>query len=364
MREILRIIHRYASLGLALFWVLQALTGVYMIVRLGLVDHAIASSARQADAVTVARAIEALEHSVEGARVTRYVATGGEGQIDLRVRYPGDVQRAVRVDGTTGVIVGERAYEKPLTEIPLPRLIVLFHKELLAGTAGTWLVVASGIVLLVNMIIGLQLAWPARGHWRTVLWPKRARTPTMTVFAWHRALALWLLPFGLVTVGTGVLMASTPALQRLTTAALPPPLPATCLVADKGAKLLPSPVATMAALNAYPGAMVVGASLATPSRPCFHFQLRRPEAWVGPYATKQVSVDARTGVVLERLEAHQLGIGVAFFESIHPIHNGEYGGILTRILAASVGVWLAAISLLGVYLWWMRRAPKARASKA
>lgn len=361
MREIFRIAHRYVSLGLAVFWVLQALTGVYMLVRLGLIDHAIASSARQADFATVTHAFEDFERANAGTRVTRYVVTGGEGQIDVRVRRPGGVQRVVRMDGTTGEVVRERALERPLSEVPLPRLVVLFHKELLAGPAGTWLVVASGVVLLTNMLMGLQLAWPTGGQWRSVLWPKRAKSPTMAIFAWHRALALWLLPFGLITVSTGILMASQPVLDKLTSAAIPPPLPDTCLVPDPRAIIVSYPTAAVAAVNANPGALIVGATLATPKSPCFHFQVRRPEAWMRPYATKQVSVDGRTGQVLERLEANQMGLGVMFFESVHPIHNGEYGGILTRVLAGLVGLWLATISLLGVYLWWMRRTPMVRA---
>lgn len=45
-----------------------------------------------------------------------------------------------------------------------------------------------------------------------------------------------------------------------------------------------------------------------------------------------------------------------FVDGFYPIHTGEAGGIVGRILSLSVGVWLAAMLGLGILLWQRRRA--------
>jgi uncharacterized iron-regulated membrane protein len=48
-------------------------------------------------------------------------------------------------------------------------------------------------------------------------------------------------------------------------------------------------------------------------------------------------------------------------DAFYPVHTGEAGGIIGRIVSLSVGCWLATMLVLGISLWW-RRGAQRRAS--
>jgi hypothetical protein len=43
---------------------------------------------------------------------------------------------------------------------------------------------------------------------------------------------------------------------------------------------------------------------------------------------------------------------------LYPIHTGEAGGVIGRIVSLSVGCWLATMLALGISLWRRTRAPR------
>src|SRR5207253_2072148 len=106
------------------------------------------------------------------------------------------------------------AWEDPPSQLTAFRFILVFHKQLLAGDAGRWLIGISGCLLFTNILLVLLLGWPARGRWGTSFLPPKTKVQTMAVWGWHRAIGLWLAPLGLIAVLTGPLMVWTTDLER------------------------------------------------------------------------------------------------------------------------------------------------------
>jgi len=354
MRDAFRIAHRYLSLTVAALWILQALSGAYLLFHRDIDDWTVGASGRPADPAAIARAIADLEHRPPGGHVIQYFASAGAaGQVDLLVDRPDSDRQVVRIDGATGAPLRESAWEHPRLDVTPSRLVFLFHKEFLAGPLGDAFVGTSGLLLLGNLVMGLRLAWPARGRWRAALWPGRARSPAMAVLGWHRAIALWLAPLGLLTALTGALLAWTPALERATHAAPPPP-PA-CRTAVPGVAFVDSARAERAAVGAFPRAAVAVVTTPSPAQPCYRVQLRQPGELRRVYGTSIAWVDARSGAVLGRWDALSAPWPARLLASLYPIHDGEWAGLATRLVALAIGAWLATTASLGLTLWWTRR---------
>ncbi len=48
--------------------------------------------------------------------------------------------------------------------------------------------------------------------------------------------------------------------------------------------------------------------------------------------------------------------------ALFPIHTGEAGGIVGRLLSIAVGLWLVAMIVVGLLLWLKRRKPRTKTS--
>ncbi|MDP3746563.1 MAG: PepSY-associated TM helix domain-containing protein [Phenylobacterium sp.] len=353
MKAKLRVIHRWISLCVATLWVVQALSGAYLVFHRSIDDMTLGASGRPQDAAAIGRAIASLERQPPGGQVLQYFRSGGvEGQVDLLVDRPDGRRQVVRIDGATGEVLRQSAWERPLSQVAISRQVFLLHKQLLSGAVGDWFVGLSGVLLATNLLIALRLAWPARGRWRNTLVPQPSKSPAMTALAWHRAVGLWLAPMGLLAALTGALIVWSPQLERAAGATLPPP--ARCASAVDGARRVEPGVAEQAARAVYPDGLVAVVTLPR-DRSCYAVRLKRPGEWRRVYGTTIVYVDAASGLALKSRDALAAPTPVRMVMGLYPLHAGEWGGIATRVLALVVGIWLCATIVLGVTLWLKRR---------
>ena len=101
---------------------------------------------------------------------------------------------------------------------------------------------------------------------------------------------------------------------------------------------------------------VVGTTLPTPEDASYYAWVRAPgELYRGGYGGSLVIVDANHGSVRGAWPATETGAAKAFIGSFYPLHTGEAAGLVGRILALAIGVWLAAMLVLGLLLWLRRR---------
>lgn len=361
MKKPLVTAHRYASLGMAVFWMLQILSGIYLVYARELDDLALGASERPPLHAAIDRAMGAV--SQEGGRVLEYFISGGlEGQIDLLVD-PGTGDLDVwRIDGADGQVARVSAWTGPWWRLSLARGVLVFHKTLLAGAPGRIIVIISGVLLFINILVGLKLAWPPKRRWRAALLPKPPPNPVAFWFSWHRAIALWVLPFALLVVATGVGLQMLPTLERLAAGRPIPPAP--CLASPPG---VPAPLsaarAVDSALGRFPGAGVVVVVLPGAGG-CYDVQMRQPQEWRRAFGTTHVYVDAASFQVVGAWDALAAPLTARSVVALYTLHTGEWAGAAGRILTMLLGAGLLAVTAMGLWLWWSRRAVRTRGRRA
>jgi uncharacterized iron-regulated membrane protein len=163
-------IHRWLSLGAAIFWLLQALTGILIVFHWELTDRSISAVHRPTDLAAIERRIDTLVPPGSGGKVSSVWTTAGTADRYNIYFEDGTGQGgSVRVAGDGSVL--DRPREN---ETRLMGFLVGFHHDLL-GSWGSWIVSISGLLLCSNLILGLLAAWPRRGTWRLPAADRRPR---------------------------------------------------------------------------------------------------------------------------------------------------------------------------------------------
>jgi len=362
MKSKLRVVHRWLSLSVASFWILQALTGVFLAFHWEIGDAIIAGPARPLDLGSFDAALRKLVEEKPGRTISAVWATAGSsGRYEVTVDEQSGESTTVRVDGH-GEILSERPGDSWGQGGWIDKIVV-FHQKLLAGDAGHWIVGTSGILLLTNLVLALKLAWPARGQWRSALLPRPAHATAAKLYGWHRALGLAMAPLALITVACGTFLVFEDPVGDFIGAESPAPVRA-----ENVGNAMPaiSPGAAIeAALAQYPGSTLAGvASFPDAESPWYRIRVLQPGETRRVFGTTTLFIGARTGRVLGNFDALTAPPARKFMDKLYPIHTGEIGGIVGRLAIVAIGVWLATMITLGVSLWATRRAAATRRTVA
>ena len=354
MRSLLRTAHKYLSLTFALLWLLQALTGTLLVFRGELDDALLAGPNRSLEPTKFGSAVTRLATERAPSTLTFVLASeGSKNRFDLLFEDPNGQTRVVRVDGE-GHLVADRPRDHDYPAPGLFQTALDAHESLFAGQRGMWFVGISGLLLLSNLIMGVIMAWPARGQtWRRVLLPGTTGSLAAQLFKWHRALGLALATFAIAVVGTGVLQEypvdDWMGVQRPAppprTSALPPAVP----LGD----------ALTMALARHPGAPIALIEMPGADHPWYNIRVREESESRRVFGWTSVFVDAQDGSVLLDKNAADLPTNAKVYNSFYSIHTGEFFGFGGRIAVLAVGLWLLTMSVLGLMLWWTRRRVRA-----
>lgn len=332
--------HRWTSLAAVLFWLLQAATGVLAVFHWEIDDATVAGEHRTTD-------FRAIETSLSGLSASSlWTTAGAPDRFDV---YLPD--RVVRIDGR-GHILRERLDGERFVSGGLIQTLVVIHQSLLGGDRGRLLVGISGLLLLCNLLMGISVAWPRPGQWGRVVRPLRGASRIASLYSWHRAAGLWLAVPALLVVGAGTLMAFDGYTKSLLNAQdLETPQ-----IGSQGVRAAGMADAVQAALLRYPGAVVSGIDFPPAANPVWKITLKQRGEWRRAYGKTRVFVSAVDGRIVSDHDALAAPPRRRFVNSLFAFHTGEMGGIAGRIAVLIIGLWLAAMILLGVNLWAARRA--------
>jgi uncharacterized iron-regulated membrane protein len=360
MKAELRTLHRWLSLSVAAFWLVQALSGVLLVFHWELDDALVAGPARPLDLPSFARRLEALETPHTSiASIWATAGTPGRFEITLDDRATGD-STIVRVDGE-GTVLRERASTQRWVRGGWIKELASFHQTLLAGDLGHSLIGLSGILLLTNLCLGLKLAWPARGQWRRTLRPRATHLNAAGLYAWHRALGLWVAPLALITVTCGTLLAFEDKFGAMI-GAQPLEPSGTERAEPSGGDARESRVAPglaiATAMGRYPGATLAGVRFPDDESPWYRIRVLQPGESRRVFGTTTVFIAARSGAVIGDFDALAAPPARKFMDTLFPIHTGEIGGLAGRLGIVVIGLWLLTMIVLGVSLWTSRRRSK------
>lgn len=347
MKAQLRAVHRWLSLAVAAVWLVQALSGAFLVFHWEFDDWTIAAAHRPTDSQALGQRIEALEAERPGLRVTSmWTSAGAPDRYDITVEdvATGSAE-SVRVDGAGNILRRGDA--------GLISTIVMLHHELLAGNVGSWIVGLSGILLLTNIVLGLKLAWPAAGQWRHTLLPSRMRGTVPTLYGWHRAAGLWLALPAAVSVLCGTLLVFEGGVSRLVGA--PSYAPTLVEAATPTAAKVAPGQAIETALARYPGSTIAGVAMPSAEEPWYRIRVRQPDELRRAYGVTTLFVSASSGRIIGDFSAFEAPLARKFMDLLFPFHTGEAGGTAGRFFVVAIGLWLATMVALGIGLWWTRR---------
>ncbi|PKP91952.1 MAG: hypothetical protein CVT77_10535 [Alphaproteobacteria bacterium HGW-Alphaproteobacteria-16] len=340
--------HRWLSLGAAVFWLLQAITGVLIVFHWEITDASISSLHRPTDPAAIERRIDALVSPGSGAKITTiWNAAGAPDRYKIYYEDAQGTKASVRIAGDGTILYAPKPDEESIMGF-----LVGFHHDLL-GSWGSWIVSISGLLLCSNLILGLIAAWPKRGTWGRALKPATRGPAAAKLYSWHRAVGLWAVVPALVIAATGTMLkfedgvANLIGAQKVTMPANPP---------------VGEPIgfsqAVETGLSAIPGSTLTQVAWPKAEDATWRVRVRAPGEMRRAYGASYVFVDANTGQVRGVFPVAKAEPARAFMSALFPIHTGEAGGLIGRILSIAIGLWLITMIVAGTLLWVKRR--KAR----
>jgi uncharacterized iron-regulated membrane protein len=342
-------IHRTLGLFVAVFWLVQALTGVLLTFRQELDNATLPGRGSPVATAALGQRIESIQHT--GGHVTSlWVADFAADQFDLRYVVAG-TERLMRVDGV-GRVLRDGLENAPFVNGGFFRTLTLIHTSLLAGDTGEWLIALSGVLLISNIILGLKLAWPRAGTWRRALTVRSSSNKAARLYAFHRTVGLWVAVPLLMVFVAGVALRFDDDIESALGVALAPP---TSAPAGSG---ITATQALDIALARFPGSTLTALSMPTSDGAWYRIRVHAPGEVPRMYGTTTMFVSAANGEVLREYPARQASFARSLYDTLYPLHTGELGGLAGRSLLLVLGVALLVMGVYGIRLWLARRKPR------
>jgi len=345
-------LHRYVSLTLAVLWLLQAVTGCLIVFRWDLDDAGVKGGRGPFDAVAMGQALDDLSARPGVDVSSAWASNPAANRFDISYTDHGH-DRSMHVDGS-GRDLRDRA-DADLWHGGIWDRLSDLHMDLMQGDIGRIFIGLSGLLLLTNLGLGLKLAWPRAGMWLKALRPPKGRAPQALLYGWHRMLGLVMVVPAIVVVTAGGLLAFDDPIAAVFKADVPTPQISQPIA---GPQVAPSR-ALAAAMKAMPGAKLSGFSFPG-ANPYYRVRVRAPGEILRLWGMTTIYVGATDGRVLSVYDARRLHSAPrVLLDIIYPLHTGQIGGLFGRLIVIMVGLSLIAMIGLGVGLWWVRR-PKPR----
>ncbi|RYY28530.1 MAG: PepSY domain-containing protein [Sphingomonadales bacterium] len=345
-------IHRWLGVAAALFWLVQAATGIAIMFHWEMQDASVAGAHRATDLAAIERRIDTLAPPGSSAKLgSLWTTAGSPDRYEIFFADADSVSRSVRIAGD-GTVLQEKGPE----EGSLLGTLVDIHHNLAAGKTGDWIVAVSGLLLISNLLFGLIVALPRGVRWRAALKPVSKGPAAARLYSWHRAVGLWAILPALVMVTAGTLLKFEDGFGALI-GAEPVALPAN---PPAEGRQVGFSIAAQAALGAIPGSTLTAVSWPGEGDATYRVRVLAPGEIRRAYGASVVLVDANNGQVRGTFPIAEAQGARAFMSALFPVHTGELGGLVGRLLAIAIGVWLATMVVVGVLLW-LRRRPSRRA---
>lgn len=352
MKAFIRSTHKWASLALALLWMVQALSGVLLVFGREIEEWSVPGPVRAFEAQGFGRGLTALEAKRPGQKVRYVMVQGGApDRFDVLLSTDGDGLDYVRTDGV-GTPLQSRPYDYAFPDPGLFLTLLALHQTLFSGGTGLTLVGISGLLLLTNITLGLVLAWPARGRWRQTLMVPKGKNTVLTLHGLHRTLGLYLALPALIIVLAGVLIALGDPIKEAAGGYVEAPQPSE--LSGLANTVRPGD-AIATAIGQFPGSKLAILEMPDEEDRYYKIRLLQPGEARRIFGTTVVFVDAGDGEVLKTHDALRAPPSIAFFDALYPIHTGEFIGLAGRLISFLTGLWLATMIGLGVALWLARR---------
>jgi uncharacterized iron-regulated membrane protein len=355
-------LHRYAALAVGIFWLLQALAGIILVFRWELDDAAVAGTRHPVEIASIEQRIDVLEAENTGwTAASLWTSATDRNRFDIALAEPStQVERVWRVDGH-GTILRATDTAMPLRPGTFYDTITKFHTSLFLGDAGALIIGVSGLILCINILLGLKIAWVAKGQWRQSLSIATKGNLRRKLWQWHRTFGLWLALPALVLLTSGTALTQSDAIAELLDVQSGPPTVASQNGDPKNDDINQVRLSNVviSALFRFPAATLSGVIFPTRDKPWFEIRLRQQDEPGRKFGKTTVYIDAGTGRQIVATDAVRSPLANRFVNFLYPLHTGQAFLTFGRAAALLIGLWLVAMILLGWTMFARRNRSKA-----
>ena len=346
----LKRVHRILGLSFVLFWLIEAATGA-AIEACWWLDTAVYGEPATAIRPEV---VGSSLRSLSGEASSIYSAWSAgtvPGQLKIYYKDRTGKDRVRRIGHAGDLIYDVDAADLSSMEGVL-RVLAEAHETLLAGTFGVWMTALSGVLLSVNLTIGMWMACRRPIRLKAIFLWRATPTRLGRAVQAHRLAGVWVVLPALALATTGVALALGSALESLGVGRTD-----TQLAAHEGSVREPTPsfpepsverIITQALATAS-GTTFSAITLPTAQNPWYEVRLWSPSDGRAFWGSRVVRI-SRRGSALPSIAGSPFAeekISVTFY----PIHTGQLGGLWGQIAAFAAGVLLCVTAVLGVVLW-------------
>lgn len=362
-RRVLVQIHLWLGLTVGALWAIQGLTGATLVfnrdIQPLLLSRPVAATQSALPLDTIFQAASA----AAGARVERVENfTPDPTLLTAYYENASGEMRTLVMDARTGAVIDHRNPEPSVpTGGSIWKWLLHFHESLLSGDTGLIFIGTSGILLFSSLVLGFVIAWPKRRAWKPVFRVNRWNNTTQKLFGWHRMLGLTIGALMLVSAASGTYLALAPTLRPMLVSATGfrpgfKPRP----VDELAPPTLTAQQALDAARKHFINAVLARATLPTAKSPAYGFRLLQAgegRRWAG---TTTVFIDPADGHALDIYDPLNAPLANRVTDLLYPVHTGEIGGAIARILMMLGGLTLPTLYVTGVWAWLRSRQRRSK----
>jgi uncharacterized iron-regulated membrane protein len=356
--------HLYLGLSLGLLFVLAGLTGSLLVFYVELDDvlnpklHISATQAQQKR-----QSYEAVFQAIRQAHPERSASWRLEmprhNQAMLMARYYTPVEKTglsfapliVWVNPYTSEVVSSRFWG----EFVMTWLFDL-HYALLLNDTGKTLMGIAGFLLLIPLLSGIYLWWPASGKLRQALSIKRGASKPRFIFDLHKTFGVYSFLMLLLILASGVIL-ELPTVFKPVINYLSPlyQVKANQSLHQAGYSRITLDQAVAVTTTLYPEATLRWIETPDGNEGSYRIMLYQQGEPSFRFPKTTVWVDQYSGAILSTRNPRQEQAGDTFINWLHPLHNGEIFGMTGRLLVFASGCIPAMLYVTGIIRWLQKR---------
>jgi uncharacterized iron-regulated membrane protein len=346
----LKRLHRILGLSFVLFWLIEAATGAAIEACWWLDTAVYGEPATTIRPEVVGSSLRSLSPQASSI-ISAWSAGTVPGQLKIYYKDRAGKDRVRRIGHAGDLVYDVDAADLSSMEGVL-RVLADAHESLLAGSFGLWMTALSGVLLSVNLSIGMWMACRRPLRFKAIFFWRTTPTRLGRALQAHRLAGVWVALPALVLATTGVALAMGSALDSLGLGRTDTQVAAYEGAAREATPSFPEPsierIITQALATAS-GSTFSAITLPTAQNPGYEVRLWSPSDGRAFWGSRVVRVSPR-GTPLPSTSGSQ-SVADKLSPTFYPIHTGQLGGMWGRIAAFAAGVLLCVTAVLGVVLW-------------
>ena len=234
------------------------------------------------------------------------------------------------------------------------------HYNLLLGASGKIVMAIVGGLLLVSLLSGLYLWWPAANKWRSALTFKAHTSIQRWVYDSHKLSGVYSLIVMLMLAITGIALEIPQYFNPLIEVFSPLQAAPKPLSQLTGSVRISLDKAVEAAQQQFPDARLCWIETPHDATGSYRINLRQAGEPSRRFPKTNIWVDQYSAQILAIQNPNQFKAGDSVLSWFHPLHSGEALAMPGRLLVLLTGLLCPMLVVTGCWRWLQKRAASKR----